>query len=35
MVQIHPFAALRPDPPLAPEVAAFPYDVISAAEAGE
>jgi uncharacterized protein (DUF1015 family) len=35
MVQIHPFAALRPDPLLAPEVAAVPYDVISAAEAGE
>jgi uncharacterized protein (DUF1015 family) len=35
MVQIHPFAALRPDPALAPEVAAVPYDVISAAEAGE
>jgi len=35
MVQIHPFAALRPDPRLAPEVAAVPYDVISAAEAGE
>ena len=33
MVQIHPFAALRPAPPLAPEVASVPYDVISAAEA--
>lgn len=35
MVQIHPFAALRPDPPLAPEVASVQYDVISAAEARE
>ena len=35
MVQIHPFAALRPDPPLAPEVASVPYDVISTAEAAE
>ena len=35
MVQIHPFTALRPDPPLAPAVAAVPYDVISAAEARE
>jgi uncharacterized protein (DUF1015 family) len=35
MVQIHPFAALRPDPPLAPEVASVPYDVISAEEARE
>jgi uncharacterized protein (DUF1015 family) len=33
MVQIHPFAALRPDPDLAPEVASPPYDVISAEEA--
>ena len=33
MVQIHPFAALRPDPPFAPDVAAVPYDVISAGEA--
>ena len=33
MVQIHPFAALRPRPILAPEVAAVPYDVISAGEA--
>jgi uncharacterized protein (DUF1015 family) len=33
MVQIHPFAALRPDPALAPEVASPPYDVISAEEA--
>jgi uncharacterized protein (DUF1015 family) len=33
MVQIHPFAALRPDPALAPEVASVPYDVISAEEA--
>jgi uncharacterized protein (DUF1015 family) len=35
MVQIHPFAALRPDPGLAPDVASVPYDVISAGEAGE
>ena len=33
MVQIHPFAALRPNPVLAPEVASVPYDVISAGEA--
>ncbi|MDD1665281.1 MAG: DUF1015 domain-containing protein, partial [Methanomicrobiales archaeon] len=33
MVQIHPFAALRPHPVLAPEVASVPYDVISAGEA--
>jgi len=35
MVRIHPFRALRPTPALAPEVAAVPYDVISAAEAAE
>jgi uncharacterized protein (DUF1015 family) len=35
MVQIHPFAALRPDPTFAPDVASVPYDVISAGEAGE
>src|SRR5512136_110527 len=35
MVLIHPFAALRPDPAFAPGVASVPYDVISAAEAGE
>lgn len=35
MVQIHPFAALRPDPALAPVVASVPYDVISAREARE
>jgi len=35
MVQIHPFAALRPDPTLAPDVASVPYDVISAGEAAE
>ena len=35
MVQIHSFAALRPDPALAPEVASVPYDVISTAEAAE
>ena len=34
MVRIFPFAALRPDPALAPEVASVPYDVISAEEAG-
>ncbi|MDD1671139.1 MAG: DUF1015 family protein [Methanomicrobiales archaeon] len=34
MVLVHPFAALRPDPALAPRVASVPYDVISAAEAG-
>ncbi|MGA2934761.1 MAG: DUF1015 family protein [Methanomicrobiales archaeon] len=33
MVQIHPFAALRPNPVFAPEVASVPYDVISAGEA--
>jgi len=33
MVEIHPFAALRPGPILAPDVAAVPYDVISAREA--
>ena len=33
MVQIHPFAALRPNPVLAPVVASVPYDVISAGEA--
>jgi uncharacterized protein (DUF1015 family) len=35
MVQIHPFAALRPDPALAPDVASVPYDVISAGEAAD
>jgi uncharacterized protein (DUF1015 family) len=33
MVRIYPFAALRPDPALAPEVASVPYDVISEGEA--
>jgi uncharacterized protein (DUF1015 family) len=35
MAEVHPFRALRPTPALAPEVAAVPYDVISAAEAAE
>ena len=35
MVVVHPFRALRPTPSRAPEVAAVPYDVISAAEAAE
>ena len=35
MVLVHPFRALRPTPSLAPEVAAAPYDVISAGEAAE
>jgi uncharacterized protein (DUF1015 family) len=35
MAEVHPFRALRPTPTLAPEVAAVPYDVISAAEAAE
>ena len=35
MVQIHPFAALRPDPVLAPDVASVPYDVISADEVAD
>jgi len=35
MVKIHPFTALRPELPLAPEVASVPYDVISAREARE
>jgi uncharacterized protein (DUF1015 family) len=35
MAEVHPFRALRPTPALAPEVAAVPYDIISAAEAAE
>ncbi|HVN66005.1 MAG TPA: DUF1015 family protein [Methanomicrobiales archaeon] len=35
MVLVHPFRALRPAPALAPEVAAVPYDVISAGEAAD
>jgi uncharacterized protein (DUF1015 family) len=35
MVQIHPFAALRPRSSLAPEVASVPYDVIPTEEARE
>jgi uncharacterized protein (DUF1015 family) len=35
MVEVHPFRALRPTPTLAPDVAAVPYDVISAPEAAE
>lgn len=33
MAQIRPFRALRPQPQLAPEVAAPPYDVLSSAQA--
>ena len=35
MIRIHPFAALRPRPEFAAEVASYPYDVISTEEARE
>lgn len=34
-MHIHPFAALRPTPAMAPRTAALPYDVVSLAEARE
>ena len=35
MLRINPFAAIRPQPNLAPRVASVPYDVITSAEARE
>jgi len=35
MLRVHPFAAFRPEPNLAPRVASVPYDVVNTAEARE
>jgi uncharacterized protein (DUF1015 family) len=35
MLRIRPFAAIRPQPNLAPRVASVPYDVVNTTEARE